>query len=78
MVLSCWASLERPRERVAQKRRCGSSMVAGAWVKSVKSVLLLRFGPPRGMTDVIGVVIIIVQWMLLADALKPRGVPADH
>ncbi len=38
--------------------------------------VLLRFGPVGGTTDVIGVIIIIVQWMLLTDALKPRGVPA--
>ncbi len=50
------------------------------WLGSLIALLpvqfmLLRFGSPNGKTDVIGVVIVIVQWMLLTDALKPRGVP---
>ncbi len=48
------------------------------WLASLIALLplqfvLLRFGVPNGKTDLIGVVITIVQWMLLADALKPRG-----
>ena len=39
--------------------------------------VLLRFGDPNGPTDLIGVVITIVQWMLLVDALKPRGVAGE-
>ena len=35
--------------------------------------VLLRFGAAHGTTDLIGVVIVIAQWMLLTDALKQRG-----
>ncbi len=38
--------------------------------------VLLRFGAAHGTTDLIGVVLVIAQWMLLADAFKQRGAPA--
>ena len=34
--------------------------------------VLLRFGPPHGITDKIGVVLTIVQWLLVGAMLKPR------
>lgn len=34
-------------------------------------LVLLRFGPPDGLTDQVGVVITIVQWLLVGRALRP-------
>ena len=47
------------------------------WLGSLVAMLpiqfvLLRFGPPHGTTDQIGVFVTIAQWMLLAVALRPR------
>jgi len=52
------------------------------WLGSLIALLpiqfvLLRFGPASGKTDLIGVVLIIAQWMLLTDAPKPRGPPVS-
>ena len=32
--------------------------------------VLLRFGEPHGLTDQVGVVVTIIQWMLIGDALS--------
>ncbi len=61
-----------PRQ-VAPWSRANSIWLAGLIALLPLQFVLLRFGVPNGKTDLIGVVITIFQWMLLTDALKPRG-----
>jgi hypothetical protein len=69
---------------VVRDRRKGGAHVPPAWGR-VNTVwlgaliallpvqfVLLRFGEPHGTTDLVGVIITIVQWMLLPTALRPR------
>ena len=62
--------------RVAPWSRYNTIRLAGLVALLPIQFVLLRFGPTAGTTDFIGVALIIVQWMLLTDAIKPRAVPA--
>ncbi len=66
--------LRNPSPRhVAPWSRANSIWLAGLIALLPLQFVLLRFGDANGKTDLIGVVITIFQWMLLTDALKPRG-----
>jgi len=50
-----------------------------AWLVGLAALLpaqfvLLRFGEPHGTSDLIGVFLTIIQWMMLGHAIKPRDV----
>lgn len=63
---------QRPRQ-VAPWCRANTIWLGGLIALLPIQFVLLRFGPPSGTTDLIGVVMIVGQWMLLTDALKPRS-----
>jgi hypothetical protein len=73
--------LRRPSSpQVAVWCRANTIGLGGLIVMTPVLFGLFRFGDPSGTTDLVGVVIRIGQWMLLADALMPPShrPPADE
>jgi len=71
----------RDVRRPAPRQVAAWSRTNTIWLGSLIALLpiqfvLLRFGDAHGTMDLIGVVLVIAQWMLLTDAFKQRGVPA--
>ncbi len=60
--------------RVARWSRANTIWLGGLLALLPVQFVLLRFGSPSGTTDVVGVLITIMQWMLLTAALRPRSV----
>jgi hypothetical protein len=56
--------------------RANRALLTLALVLTIPNIVLLRFGAPHGMTDAIGVVLVMLQWLLVNYAFAVREKPS--